>query len=72
MVGDGLRSCAGLCFGSRSEFCRRSYAYTFIQREQSSRETFDGENEFESIAFELSHEEYENNRVAFIGTILHG
>jgi hypothetical protein len=66
MVGHGLLSRASLCLVSRSAFYRCSYVDTFIQREQSSREKFDGENEFENIAFELSHEEYEINRVAFI------
>jgi hypothetical protein len=58
MVEHGLLSCAGLCVGSRPEFCR-SYFYAPIQREQASHEKFDREDGFESIGFEISHKEYE-------------
>ena len=73
MVRHGLLSCAGLCFGSRSEFSGCSCC-TFIQREQARREKFHAEDEFENVClessgFEISHKEYEIKRVAFIVTL---
>jgi hypothetical protein len=80
MVGHGLLSCAGLCFGSRPEFSGCSYCvYIFVWRKPVCRkpvcrEKFYAEDEFENVClessgFEISHKEYEINRVAFIVTL---